>query len=167
MSAWMVTDDHLDLLATAWLQLIDPEADPQEIGQQLARDNAASIRARYEDRHGAAHDAEVQAATWRFRKWEGNIDPEFLAKQVACYRYQSCETEDWEQRPSFAAVERLMGRLVAMGVDWDNDPTNSRRFDAYPWGVDVEHRTGGGTIDPTPPRFVPVLASDLFGRTVH
>lgn len=156
MSAWMVSNAHLDLLATAWVQLIDPDADPQEIGQQLARDCAASIRARYEDRHGCAAEAEAQAEAYRFERWPGNIDPAFLAKQVACFRYQACETADWKERPSYIAVERLMGRLVAMRVDYDAEPMNSRRFDEYPWGVEEEHRSGGGTIDPTPPRFVAV-----------
>lgn len=141
MSAWMVSDAHIDLLATAWVQLIDPAADPQEIGQQLAHDCAASIASRYSN----AKEERKQAFAYRFRQWPGNIDPEFLAKQVACYRYQACEG-DWESRKSFTAVERLMGRLVAMGVDWDSQPLNSRRFDDYPWGVDEEHRNGGGTL---------------------
>lgn len=142
MSAWMVSNAHIDLLATAWVQLIDPAADPQEIGQQLAHDCAASIRARYP----SDTEAREQAFAYRFRQWPGNIDPEFLAKQVACYRYQSCEG-DWESRKSFTAVERLMGRLVAMGVDYDGEPVNSRNFDEYPWGVDEEHREGGALLN--------------------
>lgn len=131
MSAWMVSDAHLDLLATAYVAFVDPDADPQALGQQLARDCAASIRARYEDRHGCAAEAEEQAEKYVYRRWIGNIDPLMLAKQVACYAYQSCETEDWPQRPSFAATERLNGRLLAMGADYERQDT-----DDYPWGVD-------------------------------
>jgi hypothetical protein len=87
-----------------------------------------------------------------------------LAKQVACYRYQACETSDWKDRPSFAACERLLGRLIAMGVDYDRAPANSRRFDEYPWGVDEEHRTGAGTIDPAPVQLVLISRN---GATVH
>lgn len=164
MSAWMVSDAHLDLLATAWVQLIDPDADPQAIGQQLARDCAASIRARYEDRHGCAAEAEAQAEAYRFRKWPGNIDPAMLAKQVACFDYQACETLDWKERPSFVACERLAGRLVAMGFDFQGEPMNSRRFDEYPWGVDEEHRTGGQMIDPQP---LQLRLVSINGATVH
>lgn len=140
MSAWMISDAHIDLLTTAYLRLCNPEVDPQAVGRQFADDCAASIRARYADRHGCAAAAEQQAADYQYKPWSNVIDPWLLATEIACYDYQSCETEDWKTRPSYVACEALNEKLKEQGVDWEKQP---RGVEHMPWGVDENHRALG------------------------
>lgn len=127
MSAWMITDAHADLLATTYRQLIDTRADAQEIGRAILDQNARSIRALYEDRHGAAAEAEAQAAAYVYRRWQGNETREFLNKQAACALYQACETGDYAETPGGRALQALVDATGGDECKW---------CDGDPWGID-------------------------------
>jgi hypothetical protein len=128
MSAWMITDAHADLLATAYRQLIDMRADPQEIGRAILEQNARSLRTRYEDRHGIAGEGEAQAAAYVYRRWQGNVGGEFLNKQAACALYQACETGDYAETPGGRALQALLDATGGDECKW---------CDGDPWGVDT------------------------------
>ena len=128
MSAWMITDAHADFLATAYLQFVDATADPQQIGSELLTENARSLRARYQERHGMASEGEAQAAAYAFRPWRGNIDPENLHKQARCAQYQCCEHgEEWTASDSAKRVETLIALTGGQ---------ERRTSEHYPWGID-------------------------------
>ncbi|HEV2747739.1 MAG TPA: hypothetical protein VGW34_10640 [Allosphingosinicella sp.] len=140
MSAWMVSDAHIDLLATAYVALVDGTADPQRIGRQLLADNARSIRARY----GDEQDPDAQVAAYRYRRWLGNMRPELLSKQIACLDYQSREFDEWPQSASRRYLDALQWHCPKY------DAIARDIADALPWGID-EHpaaarRVGAGAV---------------------
>ncbi|APL95974.1 hypothetical protein EWH08_11115 [Sphingobium indicum] len=45
MIAWTITPDHADLLASAYLELVDPSADPQDLGTALLADSLQGVQA--------------------------------------------------------------------------------------------------------------------------
>lgn len=127
MSAWMITDAHADFLATAYLQFIDPDADPVANGRELLTENAHSLRALYEDRHGMAAEGEAQAAAYGYRAWRGNIDPDNLNKQARCADYQCCEHGAAGQAsPSQARIAALIAATGGPDRELCED---------YPWGI--------------------------------
>lgn len=149
MSAWMITDAHADFLATAYRQFVDPSIDPQEFGHQLLVENARSLRARYENRHGMARDGEAQAAAYGFRPWAGNIDPENANKQAACAAYQCCEHDEWNASDSAQRLQMLTGATGGEGVKWS---------DFYPWGIDEHAEDAAHQVEEPPVILVAVIA---------
>lgn len=129
MSAWMITDDHADFIATAYVRLIDPAADPQTIGRELLMENHASLAARYGDNDFS------QGKAYRFREWEGELDRVWINKAAICADYQCCEHREWE--PS-ASCKRL-AQLVAITGGEPGFPA-SAAYNAAPWGIEHEHR---------------------------
>lgn len=127
MSCWMISDAHADFLATAAVQFLG-ESNPQAIGQAVLDCNAKAIRARYQDQHGMAAQAEEQAAGYLFRRWMGDIDPADLFTQARCARYQCAEFEGWEDQPPMQMLARL---ITAAGYE-----DGARVPDGYSWGID-------------------------------
>lgn len=127
MSCWMISDAHADFLATAYLQFIDGDADPQAIGAALLTENARSIRVRYEERHGMAEQGDTQAAAYRYRPWRGNINPDDLHVQALCANYQCSEDHCW---PSTDSAKQIAQLVEATG-GWEREMP-----DGYDWGVD-------------------------------
>lgn len=129
MSAWMITDAHADLLATAYLAFVDPKASGQIIGQELLAENARSLEARYADT-----DNFKQAALYQHRPWDGPLDPRLVRKQLDCADYQCCEHDGWRSSNTAFRLGLLEQRLKALPSEWDVDDR------ARPWGVDESHR---------------------------
>jgi|TARA_Y100000815_G_scaffold141107_1_gene127663 hypothetical protein len=135
MSAWMITDAHTDFLATAYVKFVEPAADPQEIGRWFLIENARSLRALYDTRHGMAAGGDAQAKAYRYRPWRGNIAPGDLYQQACCAQYQSCEHgKAWQNSASAARLLQL--RDAAMR---ESKGTAADDSDDYPWGIDC-HR---------------------------
>lgn len=124
MSAWMITTAHADFIATAYLQFVDGDADPQAIGKELLQENVNSLAARYGDRSD-----QPQVDSYRFRRWLGNIDPANANKQARCADYQACEHSEWEHTAAFRQLQRLIDATGGSEAKLD---------EAYPWGID-EH----------------------------
>lgn len=132
MSAWMITDDHADFLATAYVQLVDDAADPQEVALDLLRENMFSLQERYDE----PLDDE-RLATYQYREWPGELDLGWVNKNAACADYQCCEHGSWGATQS---CHRLV-RLIEVSGGEGKYP------DSAPWGIDSEHRPAA----PLPP----------------
>ena len=130
MSAFMVSDAHVDFLATAYLRLVEADADPQQIGEIMIRDNARSIRARYGHNRQMCRGADEQAARYTFQRWTGPLDPLNISKQIACLDYQSCEFDGWFQSASRALLNKLQAHVPIF------DDCLATERDAHPWGID-------------------------------
>jgi hypothetical protein len=126
----MVSDAHVDLLATAFVRLVDPAADPQAVGLQMLRHNARSIRARYSHNAGFCDEADAQADAYRYQPWRADISPAMLSKQIACLNYQSCEFDGWEQCES----RHMLDQLQAHCPKYDDLSRDAET--GIPWGVD-------------------------------
>jgi hypothetical protein len=97
MSAWIVSNDHLDLLLTAALawDLINPAA-ADDTGRTLWRENLASVAYRYPadrdgERPGPADFRDRDVDTYRFQRYPGRVDPEVVVAAASSLAYQSCE----------------------------------------------------------------------------
>ena len=132
MSAWMVSNAHIDLLATAYVRLVDASADAQEIGAQLIRENSESICYRYSHYPEDCDNARAQAADYTFREWPGEIAPRLLSKSVACFDYQACEHPAYEESEG----KRIVAALEAKAPEFNSGSA----FDALPWGVEESDR---------------------------
>lgn len=136
MSAWMITNDHADFLATAYVRLIDPAADPQTIALDLLRENMFSLRTRY----GTPVDDQL-LAEYQFREWPGELDLTTVHKNAACADYQCCEHREWADSASAKAMKAL--------CDATANAVSGPAYDAAPWGIEASHRPA----PPPPPTF--------------
>lgn len=136
MSAWMITNDHADFLATAYVRFIDPTADPQAFALDLLRENMFSLRERYDD----PIDDQL-LAEYQFREWSGELDPVTVHKNAACADYQCCEHREWYSTASAAAMKALCAATA--------DSVTGPAYDAAPWGIEASHRPA----PPPPPTF--------------
>lgn len=134
MSAWMVSDAHIDLLATAFVQLVDPAADAQKIGATLIGENAKSINYRYSHSPEFWQEANEQRDAYQYREWRGDINGPLLSKSVACFDYQACEHPDYEQ----SETKRIVAQLEANAPEFDDDAADS--WSEIPWGVEEDDR---------------------------
>lgn len=117
MSAWIVTKTHIDLMvgeAIARRVITPDEADAT--GRMLWRENLRSVAYRYPrdtdgDRPGPANFRDGDVATYRFTPIELSMTSAELLSLVACYDYQSCEHDDWEQSEAFWFCGKLEATL--------------------------------------------------------
>jgi hypothetical protein len=153
MSAYLVGEDHLDLLASAvewnreglfvvfYDEMLPPRSDlPAERGEgnyykgeahaslikdELRAENKASLWARY------PKDANLF--------WEGREDEPYclimrdqattaqILGALACYEYQACESENWRNSYAFAICQAIR-RAICSGISngaWDYErPAN-------------------------------------------
>lgn len=127
MSAWIVSQAHIDVLVQA---LAEGEhvttVDPDEIGRVLWRENHRSVNARYDQRH--------RTPPYAYRRPAQKIPPSGVLYAIGCYDYQSCEHDGWESSQARRWVSTLAEALRAHP---DVDP--SPEFGTYPWGYDEEH----------------------------
>lgn len=151
MSAWIVSERHIDLMvATILRSEAVPEAgvDANAIGRTLWTENLRSVAYRYPDdrsgeRPGPIGFRDVHAKRYTFTPIaELPTDPAFLAKQFACYRYQSCEHPSWQR----SNAQRWTKKLLRM---WGTGVERTREYNVAPWGIDddddirrVLHATG-------------------------
>lgn len=132
MSAWVVGQDHIDLMVTAAMRLsgwnekyINIPETADILGKGLWKENYNSVNHRYDERKRtpAYHwtpVAEVQEEVLR---------PEVLVQiihAVDCYEYQSCEHPAWSDSTAYWACQAVKAwaeeQLVAM--DWPKDEYN-------------------------------------------
>lgn len=143
MSAWIVSDRHIDYLVTAIVHAelaphrLDTSTDPpvrvsltpDEIGRMLWRECLESVACRYPDdkdgdRPGPAgfRDSDVGTYTWHETPVLTGGD---LDKTVGCYQYQSCEHPGWETSQARFVTNQL--REPVKGSSWAEESE-------VPWG---------------------------------
>jgi hypothetical protein len=135
MSAWIVSEDHIDALVCGAIVHNVPfdgkEVTAQnatEVGQALWEENHKSINHRY------AHHGITPTPEYRFIG-ETTLKPEWLFKQAACYNYQTCEHPGYRESAAKRFVEDLTHAISeAMDVPVDMIRA-SREYDNGPWGI--------------------------------
>lgn len=154
MSAFMVNDDHLDLLAsvTEWYredlwvyfsdEMLPPRSDlPAERGgnyyqnrfhavqikEELRLENQASLWARY------PNDANEFWQGMEFREYRRIFDDQTTVGEVlgalACYEYQACESENWKKSYAYAICQAIRKKICSQlaGSNWEyTRPANLR-----------------------------------------
>lgn len=154
MSAFMVNDDHLDLLAsvTEWYredlwvyfsdEMLPPRSDlPAERGgnyyqnrfhaiqikEELRLENQASLWARY------PNDANEFWQGMEFREYRRIFDDQTTVGEVlgalACYEYQACESETWKNSYAYAICQAIRKKICSQlaGSNWEyTRPANLR-----------------------------------------
>lgn len=145
MSAYLVDRHHIAYLVHAmmdnhsfksWLRhranIQNDEALAVYMCNELTRENVASIEGRYPDTVGHSEnmpgDTELTepwtSSEYHSYFWHGQ-DPVQVAKAVACYQYQSCEHEGWQE--SFA--RKMTDALES--AQWRRMP----KYDNAEWGA--------------------------------
>lgn len=141
MSAYVVDKAHIDGLVTlasrgpqgVWweplrwwngrqMQDTYGEGRDDEIGAMLLAENVRSVSARY-PRDALGELPGPRPAYWLVRYvWSpGRYRPTAIEalKAIACYEYQSCETDDWEQTEAWRFCQALQGAIVSRMPGWD------------------------------------------------
>lgn len=135
MSAWLVTDAHIDgLVQSLWTHGFIGDGTQTETGRMLLRENYLSLNARY----GDPVPAEVD---YTFRGIEAPLDPVKVAKSVSCYQYQACEHREWPDSDAYTLTTALHDVVVAeAGYTVDDRGLNemwlSKAHEHAPWGIE-------------------------------
>jgi hypothetical protein len=144
MSAFMVSEDTLDLLASvagwgrdrlfiyAGEDILPPRSDlPANMGEgnyygeeegafikeELRRENEASLWARYPKDGG-----EMAGEGAKFRRiFSDQASIEETIGALRCYEYQACESDTWKNSYAFALCQAIRARLCARisGDNWE------------------------------------------------
>ena len=130
MSAWTVSKKHIDLLVTlaAQEELLGGKTET-EFGQILWDENYRSVNYRYSEQTPSPH--------YEFEPFDLTTIPVISQiKQVGCYDYQSCETDDYQSTPAGLFVETLETLLRAKLPDRPKEVSDHPGYDVAPWGID-------------------------------
>ncbi len=139
MSAWIVSKTHIDCLVQAGIdaEMVRPE-EATEFGRMLWQENLNSIEARYPDTVGGGKGdfpgpvvfaGAKSVKAYRYEPLPGSsLDvPHVVNTAAACYDYQSCEHEGWQDSKAqvfvLALYELTKPAAEASGLKG-------------PWGVD-------------------------------
>lgn len=158
MSAWLVSDAHIDALVQAVVtEGLVPMSEATATGKALLWENHLSLLARSRDEL-PAENADALPYVWR--GIEAPLHDGIIAHSIACYEYQSCEHgEAWEASTARALMARLYDVLAARndGPSYAERATgtkreafeevlarrerafyviNGSRIAGYPWGLD-------------------------------
>lgn len=134
MSAWTVSKGHIDALVQGLVveHLIEMNK-AQEVGQMLWHENHLSIQARYGD--------EPNTPAYKPELIEAPLNDAILARQIACYNYQSCEHREWLESKACQLVTTLNDILALRngGSPEMDDQDWTRAYEAVygriPWGI--------------------------------
>lgn len=125
MSAFIVTKRHIDALVygLARYRLIEP-GEHNVIGQTLWRVNHDSVNGRY--KRASKCPAYSFAALSAVHE-----APVVLYKLAQCYRYQSCEHDEWDGSGPDLLTDMLMNEIYLEfpGID------QTTAYEAAPWGI--------------------------------
>lgn len=148
MSAWIVSKAHIDAMVTAGLEAAEwrrlswyaknetgqrvsrtlDYTNTDEIGQMLLDANVASVGYRYPDDDLTDLPGPTNASyvlPYKFARREGEPTVSML-KQVACYEYQSCERDDWDESEAKAFCIALRDKLIG----------ELPGYEPAPWGIE-------------------------------
>lgn len=137
MSAWLVSNRHVNALATF---AVDQGlcADPAAAALDMWRENAASLRGRYQER-AATYWPELATLERDFSYQDVTLASLFeVIKAADCYDYQSCEHDGWKASAAKALTDRIIARACSMlGRDYDR-ACRQPEYESAPWGIDEE-----------------------------
>lgn len=108
MSASIVDNEHINAIVNFANRTLGPDGypsdylfqEPETLGQMLLNENARSVNHRYNE-----EDTPPEFIWDRFQR---PFTPVQILKAVACLRYQSCETPDWEETPACKILDNIM-----------------------------------------------------------
>ena len=105
MSAFEVSNTHVDAIVTAmiWAGLTDQQH-AESVADELLAQNRASVAYRYNE--------EPNTALYIFCKLQGTPEPKIVIKACECYKYQSCETPDWEETNAYKMIQELENAMA-------------------------------------------------------
>ena len=130
MSAWLVSDAHINALVEGAIRLgVIESADAYKTGSMLRRANTKSIRARYGEWRCDAPETYYRPA---YRYWTPRqpLSDVSLLKNVGCYDYQTCEYDAYERSAAWRFVKQMERVLALYGVTWE-----SPGYSEAPWGI--------------------------------
>ena len=133
MSAWTVSKKHIDLLVTlaAQLELTGGKTE-NEIGQILWDECYRSVNCRYDETN--------PAPKYEFKPFDlKSLSTIAQIKQVECYEYQTCETEDYDTTPAIILTNTIATILELEGnfhIPSDGSIRDIPGWDEAPWGID-------------------------------
>ncbi len=138
MSAFVVDKAHINALVNAGLGGRDPLTwyhnekyhklhynNADEVGQMLLNECIRSVGARYQDSEVTDLPGRVDAEYLIPFKHKLSYNPlpaVTVFSLINCYKYQSCETDDWEQTEAYAFCQQLEGRLIRNLPGYDDAP---------------------------------------------
>ena len=112
MSAWLVSDGHIDTLVQASVVAGQtPIAEATELGVALLRENYLSLAARY-------GDPVPETISYSFLGVEAPLDPRIVRGAIASWQYQSCEHEAFVESAAFQLMAELAEALED-GTEFD------------------------------------------------
>ena len=140
MSAYIVSNKTIDAIiygARTWnrttpLNGINVWSNPDEVGQMLLDQNYASVNYHYgEDEKAPRYHFPISDMA-QFGILMLDEDVTFTLGEVygcvRCYRYQACETPDWNENPVKWWLDSLEGELTSAAFQ--------RLHEDIPWGID-------------------------------
>ena len=127
MSAYIVTDETISGMMQAIERRIYHHSpyyywngdshyfrqEPAEIAQKLVDENYRSVNGRY--------DEETQAHAFQFQVVR-ELTPLEIIKLCNCYRYQACETDDWEQTEAYVIMNELRDMAIMALPGYEEAP---------------------------------------------
>lgn len=90
-------------------------AERAAIGNMLWKENERSVRARYPDAAelpGPIGDNVLALTERDFARGWSKYDPVQVLQSIACYEYQTCETEDHEQTEAWSFCQSLRRKAI-------------------------------------------------------
>lgn len=93
------------------------------LGQLLAIQNAASLRARYDDADASGMIPDWADSGYHYIAPGGcSLTVVELLKAIICYEYQACETDDWDDSEAALFCETLHSLLIRFLPGYDGAP---------------------------------------------
>ena len=139
MSAWICSDNHINLIATFAAhcnlsvkykdEVIDCAKDPQRIASVLLAENYRSVNHRYSENNSA----EITYAAVDSTELPSTAS---MLKQLQCYNYQACETADYKRTLAKAIVLACIDEVVKRARRTAKQIEASAAYNAAPWGID-------------------------------
>jgi len=95
-----------------------------EVGQMLMDECIRSVGARYEDSSitelPGRNDADY-ILPFKFKMAYG-YPPIVVLKQIHCYKYQSCESDDWKETEAYAFCQALKSATISRLPGYEEAP---------------------------------------------
>ena len=140
MSAYVVEKAHINALVNVgterkpvrwyhdkeWHTLTSDNID--QVGQMLLEENIRSVSAMYQGSGVASLPGRTDGdylIPFRHRITLP-LSPVVILKQIACYKYQACESDDWKQTEAYAFCKALRDRMISELPGYDDAP----------WGIE-------------------------------
>ena len=144
MSAWIVSQAHIDVLVLAGVQYATPYDASADLrrgpnptgltaaGVDLWAQNHRSVNFRYDER--------TEPPAFTAPTAEVILDPVAVVKAIDCYVYQSCEHPGWNGSRADRFCQRLraaaMTGLPVAAVGSDTGRPYPEGWQRPPWGID-------------------------------